>query len=61
MIEPRIIVLEDDDELRSIVGRGLREEGFEVSTLASAAELMNLTADAVEFASDEPSHAEVAA
>jgi len=40
VIEPRIIVLEDDDELRSIVGRGLREEGFEVSTLASAAELM---------------------
>lgn len=40
MIEPRVILLEDDDELRSIVGRGLREEGFEVSTMGSAAELV---------------------
>ena len=40
MIEPRVILLEDDDELRSIVGRGLREEGFEVSTAGSAAELV---------------------
>ncbi|HTK23752.1 MAG TPA: response regulator transcription factor [Gaiella sp.] len=40
MIEPRIILLEDDDELRSIVGRGLREEGFAVSMAGSAAELV---------------------
>ena len=40
MIEPRVILLEDDDELRSIVGRGLREEGFEVSTAVSAAEFV---------------------
>ena len=40
MIEPRVILLEDDDELRSIVGRGLREEGFEVSTAGNAAELV---------------------
>lgn len=40
MIEPRVIILEDDDELRSIVGRGLREEGFAVSTAGSASELM---------------------
>jgi len=40
MIEPRIILLEDDEELRSIVGRGLREEGFAVSMAGSAAELV---------------------
>jgi len=40
MIEPRILLLEDDEELRSIVGRGLREEGFAVSIAGSAAELV---------------------
>jgi two-component system, OmpR family, response regulator len=40
VIEPRVILLEDDDELRSIVGRGLREEGFEVATMGSAAEFV---------------------
>ena len=40
MIEPRIILLEDDEELRSIVGCGLREEGFAVSMAGSAAELV---------------------
>ena len=40
MIEPRIILLEDDEELRSIVRRGLREEGFAVSMAGSAAELV---------------------
>jgi len=40
VIEPRIILLEDDDELRSIVGRGLCEEGFAVSMAGSAAELV---------------------
>ncbi len=35
-----MILLEDDDELRSIVGRGLREEGFAVSAMGSAAELV---------------------
>jgi DNA-binding response OmpR family regulator len=39
-MEPRVILLEDDTELRSLVGRGLREEGFDVSTAASASELM---------------------
>jgi two-component system response regulator MprA len=39
-MEPRVILLEDDDELRSIVGRGLREEGFEVSEMGGAAELL---------------------
>ena len=40
MIAPHIILLEDDEELRSIVGRGLREEGFAVSVAGSAAELL---------------------
>ena len=40
MIDPLVIVLEDDAELRSFVDRGLREEGFEVSTAGTAAELV---------------------
>jgi two-component system, OmpR family, response regulator len=42
MIEPHVIVLEDDWELRSLVARGLREEGFEVTTAATAAEVIGL-------------------
>jgi two-component system response regulator MprA len=45
MIEPHIILLEDDEELRSIVGRGLREEGFAVSIAGSAAELVRQVDD----------------
>ena len=44
MIEPRVILLEDDEELRSIVGRGLREEGFDVSLAATGAELVTQVA-----------------
>ena len=40
MVSASIVVLEDDGELRSLVARGLEEEGFRVSTSASAAELM---------------------
>ena len=40
MGSPSILVLEDDGELRSLVARGLEEEGFRVSTSASATELM---------------------
>jgi two-component system OmpR family response regulator len=40
MIEPHVIVLEDDAELRSLVARGLREEGFEVTTAATGAEVI---------------------
>jgi two-component system response regulator MprA len=40
VIEPHVILLEDDDELRSIVCRGLREEGFEVTAAGSARELV---------------------
>jgi DNA-binding response OmpR family regulator len=40
VIEPSVIVLEDDTDLRSLLKRGLSEEGFDVSTAASAAELL---------------------
>ena len=38
MMDPHVVVLEDDLELRSLVTRGLREEGFRVSATGSAAE-----------------------
>ncbi len=41
VIDPHVIVLEDDPELRSLVVRGLHEEGFEVTAAASAAELLS--------------------
>jgi two-component system OmpR family response regulator len=40
MISACILVLEDDGELRSLLVRGLAEEGFRVSTSSSAAELL---------------------
>lgn len=39
MTGPHVVVLEDDPELRSLLTRGLREEGFRVSTAGSAAEM----------------------
>jgi DNA-binding response OmpR family regulator len=36
-----IMVVEDDDELRGVLGRGLREEGFEVDGVATGAELLD--------------------
>jgi two-component system response regulator MprA len=36
-----ILVVEDDDELRSVVGGGLREEGFTVETVATGAEALD--------------------
>jgi two-component system OmpR family response regulator len=38
--EPRVFVLEDDAELRGLLGRGLREEGFAVTTSSRGAELL---------------------
>ncbi len=35
-----ILVVEDDDELRGVLGRGLREEGFAVEGVATGAELL---------------------
>jgi two-component system, OmpR family, response regulator len=40
VIDPCVILLEDDPELRSLVSSGLREEGFEVSTASTANELL---------------------
>ena len=40
VIDPHVIVLEDDPELRSLLTRGLREEGFEVTTAGTASELL---------------------
>ena len=45
MIDAHVIILEDDAELRSLVSRGLREEGFEVTTAANAGELMRQIGD----------------
>lgn len=35
-----VLVVEDDDDLRGVLGRGLREEGFEVESVATGAELL---------------------
>jgi two-component system OmpR family response regulator len=40
VIEPQVIVLEDDSELRSLLKRGLAEEGFGVTTTATAGDLL---------------------
>lgn len=40
MIDPHVIVLEDDADLRTLLVRGLREEGFGVTSAGSATELL---------------------
>ena len=40
VIEPRVLLLEDDAELRALVTRGLREEGFHVTTAGTAEDAM---------------------
>jgi two-component system response regulator MprA len=42
-----ILVVEDDDELRGVLGRGLREEGFAVEAVATGAELFDRVEAAV--------------
>ena len=42
MMDPYVVVLEDDLELRSLLTRGLREEGFQVTTAGSAAEVFDV-------------------
>ena len=42
MTNPYVVVLEDDLELRSLVTRGLKEEGFRVTGAACAAEALEL-------------------
>ena len=41
-----VLVVEDDEELRSLLGRGLREEGFAVEAVASGAAALVRVADA---------------
>ena len=36
-----IVIVEDDDELRTVLARGLREEGFSVEGLATGAQLLD--------------------
>jgi two-component system OmpR family response regulator len=45
MLEPRIFVLEDDPQMRSLLIRGLREEGYEAHGYATGSELLQKTAD----------------
>jgi two-component system response regulator MprA len=45
MIDPRVLLLEDDAELRSLVVRGLREEGFDVTAASTAAEFLRQLGD----------------
>jgi DNA-binding response OmpR family regulator len=39
-MSPRLLVVEDDASLRGVLARGLREEGFEVTTMATGGELL---------------------
>ena len=41
-MDPYVVVLEDDPELRSLLTRGLREEGFQVRTAGSAVEAFDV-------------------
>ncbi len=40
MIEPRVLIAEDDHELRGVLVRGLREEGFNTEGVSSGADLL---------------------
>ncbi len=46
-MEPRIFVLEDDPQMRSLLVRGIREEGYEVEGYARGADLLRRVADVV--------------
>jgi two-component system response regulator MprA len=37
---PKVLIVEDDAELRSVLGRSLREEGFAVDTVATGADVL---------------------
>ena len=41
-LEPSVLVVEDDDELRGVLARGLREEGFTVSLAESGTRALEL-------------------
>jgi len=40
MTQPRVLIAEDDEELRGVLGRGLAEEGFVPEAVATGAELL---------------------
>ncbi len=42
MVDPYVVVLEDDLELRSLLTRGLREEGFHVANAGNATEALEV-------------------
>jgi two-component system, OmpR family, response regulator len=45
MMEPRIFVLEDDPQMRSLLVRGLREEGYEAQGYATGSEVLRKVAE----------------
>jgi two-component system, OmpR family, response regulator len=47
MMEPQIFVLEDDPQMRSLLIRGLREEGYQVQGYATGAELLRKVGETV--------------
>ncbi len=46
-MEPQIFVLEDDPQMRSLLVRGLREEGYQVQGYATGSELLRKVAESV--------------
>jgi two-component system, OmpR family, response regulator len=40
MLGHKVLIVEDDPELRGVLGRGLREEGFEVESVGTGRELL---------------------
>jgi two-component system response regulator MprA len=49
-VQPRVLVVEDDPELRRLLSRGLGEEGFSVLATADAATAMSHVEDPVDLA-----------
>jgi two-component system, OmpR family, response regulator len=43
----RVLIVEDDPELRSVLARSLREEGFEIDSVGSGAEVLERVAGSV--------------
>jgi two-component system OmpR family response regulator len=41
MTGPRVLIVEDDADLRGVLGRGLTEEGFHTSAVSTGAELLD--------------------
>jgi two-component system response regulator MprA len=41
--EPRVLIVEDDSDLRRVLSHGLEEEGFDVSTVGRGADALELT------------------